>query len=140
MSASFPFEVHTPYRLFYSGQVESVTLTLIDGEICVYTHHSPFTAPVTTGILRVKDDKGVLHQAFITEGILEVKDHKTVLMIDAAERPDEIDYERACDAKKRAEETLAEGMLKFEVDNAKASLKRAEMRIKAWELREKGSS
>jgi F-type H+-transporting ATPase subunit epsilon len=137
MPEPFPFEVHTPYRLFYSGLVESVTLTLIDGEICVYKNHSPFTAPVATGILRVKDTDGVLRQAFITEGILEVKEHKTVLMIDAAERPDEIDYERALDAKKRAEETLTEGMLKFETDNARASLKRAEMRIKAWGLREK---
>jgi F-type H+-transporting ATPase subunit epsilon len=134
MAALFNFEVHTPYRLFFSGRVTAISLTLADGDIGVYAQHSPFTAPALACILRIKDDKGVWRPAFITEGILEVKDHKTVLMVDAAEWPEEIDHERAAAAKQQAAQSLESAMLKFEVANAQAKLRRAEYRLKAWEL------
>jgi F-type H+-transporting ATPase subunit epsilon len=133
----FPFEVHTPYRRFYNDQIEALVITLSDGEIGVYANHSAFTAPVEIGIFKIKDKKGLWSSAFTTEGILEVKEHKTVLMVDAAEWPDEIDYDRAIAAKERAEEVLSSGMFKFETENASSSLKRANFRLKAWELREK---
>jgi F-type H+-transporting ATPase subunit epsilon len=135
MPALFTFEVHTPHRPFFSGRVEAVFLTLADGEIGVYAHHSAFTAPCVSCILRIKDEKGNLRSAFITDGILEVKEHKTVLMVDAAESPEEIDPDRARAAKEEAEEKLKSASLKFEVDDAKAQLRRAEYRLKAWELR-----
>ena len=137
MAKLYIFEVHTPYRRFLAEQVETAILSLVDGEICVYASHSAFTAPVKTGILKLKDRNGLWKTAFITEGILEVKEHKTVLMVDAAEWPEEIDYDRAQAAKKYAQEQLSQGLLKFETENAGASLKRAEYRLKVWELRDK---
>lgn len=136
MAALFNFEVHTPYRPFFSGKVEAVILTLVDGEIGVYAKHSPFTAPSTSGILRIKDSEGKWHSAFITDGILEVKDHKTVLMVDAAEWPEEIDIDRARASEQQAKESLETAGLKFEIDNAKTKLRCAQFRQKAWELRE----
>jgi F-type H+-transporting ATPase subunit epsilon len=58
-----------------------------------------------------------------------------VLMVDAAEWPEEIDHDRARAAKQEAEETLATAMLKFENDNAREKLRRAEFRLRAWEMR-----
>jgi F-type H+-transporting ATPase subunit epsilon len=74
-----------------------------------------------------------LTDTFTAEGILEVKDHKTVLMSEAAEWPEEIDTERAKTALERAEETLKSGGMKFEIDKAKASLKKAQCRMKVAE-------
>jgi F-type H+-transporting ATPase subunit epsilon len=128
MPVLYNFEVHTPYRPFFTGRVEAVTLTLMDGEIGVYAKHAPFAAPVLSCILRIKDDKG-WRSAFITEGILEVKDHKTVLMVDAAEWPEEIDIERARVAKREAEESINSAGEKFDLDRAKARLRRAEYRL-----------
>ena len=139
MAAFFIFEVHTPYRLFFNGKVEYISMVLTDGEIGVYAHHSPFTAPVVSCILRIKDEKGDQHLAFITDGILEVKDHKTVLMVDVAEWPAEIDIERARAAKQKAEDSLQDSIhtavRQFEVENAKMKLRRAEYRLKAAELK-----
>ena len=130
MPALFNFEVHTPYRLFFSGKAEAFIITLSDGEIGVYAKHSPFTAPTLSGILRIKDENGNWLSAFISEGILEVKDHKNVLMVDTAEWPEEIDTERALIAKEDAETDLKSYRLKFETENAKARLRRAEYRLK----------
>jgi len=133
MAKLFIFEVHTPYRLFYSGEVEAVILTLIDGEVAVYAGHAPFTAPVMPCILRIKDKDGNWASAFTAEGILEVKSHKNVLISDAAEWPDEIDYERAKKAMEQAEKTLADETLVFKKESVVYSLHRARMRIKAKE-------
>ena len=134
MGALFHFEVHTPYRLFFSDSIESLTITLSDGEKGVLANHSPFTAPVVPCLLRITDDRGLKRSAFITEGILEVTEVKTVLMVDTAEWPEEIDTERAALAKKTAEEDSKSAMFKFETESAKARLRRAEFRLKAAAL------
>ena len=136
MPAPYSFEVHTPYRLFFSGRVQAISLTLVDGEIGVYANHSRFTAPVVSCILRITDDKGVLRPAFITDGILEMKEFKTILIVDAAEWPEEIDPARARAAKETAEKNLETALMKFEIDSAKSKIRRAEYRLKAYELRE----
>ena len=132
MAVLFPFEVHTPYRLFYSGPVEAIIITLMDGEAAVYANHAHFTAPVIPCFLKIKDKDGKWKIAFTAEGILEVKSHKTVLISDAAEWPEEIDYERAKKAKEQSEKTLADGILKFEKETVMSSLNRANMRIKVY--------
>jgi F-type H+-transporting ATPase subunit epsilon len=136
MAKLFPFEVHTPYRLFYSASVEAIVITLADGEIGVYADHSFFTAPVITGILKIRENGGLWRSAFTTEGILEVKGHKTILMVDAAEWPGEIDRERAQTAKEKAEAALKMAVFKFESARALDTLRRAERRLQVSELRE----
>jgi F-type H+-transporting ATPase subunit epsilon len=129
----YRFEVYTPYRRFFADEVEAVTLTLSDGEITVYANHSFFTAPVVTGILKIKDKTGIWKNAFVAEGFLEVKSHNTILMADAAEWPGEIDRERALAAKQKAEETLGSSVFKFESSAAHAALCRAEFRLRVAE-------
>jgi F-type H+-transporting ATPase subunit epsilon len=131
MAANFRFEVYTPQRAFFADSVEAIVLTLEDGEAAIYANHSLVTAPVVPCLLKIKDRNGKWKTAFISEGLLEVTSHKTVLLSDAAEWPAEIDYERAKEAKVRAEETLKSAMMKFETEASTASLKRANMRIKA---------
>jgi len=135
MPNTFFFEVHTPYRPFFIGKAQAITLTLTDGEIAVYAKHSPFTAPVISCILRIRDDKGKWRSAFITEGILEVKYQKNVLIVDAAEWPEEIDRDRALAAKQKAEESIKASSHNFKIVNAETQLRRAESRLKACELR-----
>ena len=134
MAKDFTFEVHTPYRLFFTGRVESFVLNLSDGEKGVYANHSRFIAPTLSCVLRIKDKKGVSRSAFVSEGILEMKEFKTVLIVDAAEWPEEIDRERALAAKQKAEEIIKTSTLKFEIDRVKLKLLRAEFRLKAAEL------
>jgi F-type H+-transporting ATPase subunit epsilon len=131
MAAHFLFEVYTPHRVFFSDSVEAIVLTLADGEAAVYADHAHFTAPVIPCILKIKTKDGAWKTAFTSNGILEVTSHKTILLSDTAEWPSEIDYERANEAKEKAEETLKTAMLKFETEAAASSLKRANMRIKA---------
>ena len=137
MPTLFNFEVHTPYRLFYSGKAQAITLALADGEIGIYANHSPFTGVVVTGVLRIKEGDGNWRTAFVSSGILEVKEHKNVLMVDSAEWPEEIDKERAIQSKEQAEKILGETNFKFETDKAKEKLRRADYRLKVLEMYQK---
>jgi len=134
MPTLFNFEVHTPYRLFYSGKAQAITLTLADGEIGIYANHSPFTGVVVTGILHIKESDGSWRAAFVSDGILEVKEHKNVLMVDSAEWPEEIDKKRALESKEQAEKILSDENFKFETNKAKDKLRRAENRLKVLEM------
>jgi len=85
MAQLFPLEVHTPRRFFYSDHVEAIVLTLIDGQIAVYSNHAPFTGPVVPCLLKIKEKCGNWRNANIAEGILEVTSRKAVLISDEAE-------------------------------------------------------
>ena len=137
MAELFTFEVHTPSRLFFKDKVEYVSVTLLDGEIGILASHEAITAPVKPCLLKIKDKDGKWKTGFSSEGILEVAGGKTVLMVDAAEWPDEIDHERALEAKKQAGDVLANASFRFEAETARLKLERADMRLRAWDLREK---
>ena len=132
---TFEFELDTPYRRFFSGRVQAITLTLLDGEITVYAGHSFFAAPVMAGFIKIKDKTGVWKNAFIAEGVLEVKEHTTVLLADAAEWPEEIDAERAKKSLAAAEDTINSGTFKFETTAAEAALRRAKFRLMVKETK-----
>ena len=126
----FKFELYTPYRRFFSDEIEALTLVLPDGEITIYADHSFMTSPVQSGVVRVKTKNGEWKNAFIAEGILEVKAHVTIVMADAAEWPKEIDRERAEKALEAAKDTLDAGTFKFATSSAQASARRATFRLK----------
>ena len=127
---TFTFELDTPYRRFFSGKIQALTLTLPDGDITVYANHSFFTAPVLAGFVKIKGEDGTWKNAFVSEGILEVKAHNTILMADAAEWPEEIDRERAEKSLADAEETIGSSMFRFETTAAEAAARRAKLRLK----------
>jgi len=131
--SAFNFEVHTPKRLFFSGKVQAIVIGLEDGEIGIYANHSPFTAHSVTGALRIKDENGTWKSAFVYGGILEVNEHKSVLLVENAEFPEEINAEQVLEAKKQAEEIIKQSHLKFEIEKAKKRLLHAEYRLKVLE-------
>ena len=133
MAALFNFEIYTPYRLFYNGQAQSVTLQLSDGEICVYANHCVMTALALPCMLRIKDAAGELRTAFISDGLFQVKEFKYVLIVNSAEWPDEIDKDLALAAVEQAEETLKDPHTKLEAHKAKEKLRRAKCRLKILE-------
>jgi F-type H+-transporting ATPase subunit epsilon len=135
MAKLFAFEAHTPDRLFFRDQVQAVTITLQDGEIGILAGHEDITARIRSCLFKIKDPEGRWQTAFTSEGILEVAGGKTSLIADSAEWPEEIDHDRAMEAKRRAEEILQNPSFKFEAESARLRLERAEMRLKAWELK-----
>lgn len=127
--STFSLEILTPDRKFFSGEVEFLVLPIIDGEYGVAAGHEPVVTIVEPGTLRYQID-GEWELAAVTSGIAEIMPEYTVLLLSAAEHPEEIDRRRAEAAKLRAEERLREKISKQEELSAKAALSRALARLK----------
>jgi len=127
--STFYVEVVTPYRMFFSGEVESLILKTIDGEMGVMDNHIPMVVVVDVGPLKIKQN-GKWIEAVLTEGFMEITREKVIIIVDTAEWPDEIDKNRALAAKMRAENRLRSQLSKVEYVRSKAAMARAMARLK----------
>lgn len=126
---TFFLEVITPERKFFSGEAESVTFRSIDGEIGVLARHAPTVVSVNVGPIKISSE-GKQIDAVVTEGFARIMPDKVTILTDTAEYPEEIDINRANEAKKRAEERLHKKLNQLEYMRSKAALARAMARLK----------
>lgn len=127
---NFALEIYTPTRTFFSGEVESLIMPILDGAYGVESGHEPVTTAIESGELRYKVN-GEWHVAAVTRGFAEVKPDRTILLVSAAERPEEIDVRRVEAAVERAQERLRQKASIQEYYSAQAALARAMARLKA---------
>jgi F-type H+-transporting ATPase subunit epsilon len=126
-------EIVTPYEMFYEGPAEMVVITSKDGEIGILVGHTPLIAALTPGEIRLKIS-GQWRIAVATNGYAEIGPELAVIVVNAAEWPDQIDTERARKALERAEARLADATLtSLEKTHARHSVARAKARLKVAE-------
>lgn len=128
MADLFKLQIITPERKFYEGDASMVELTTTEGEIGVYRGHIPMTAIVAPGVLKIHEEGGI-KEAALMSGFLEILPEKIVIMAEVAEWPEEIDLNRAEEAKVRAERRLKEQSGEIDVVRAETALKKALVRI-----------
>lgn len=124
-------EVITPERVVVREEVDIVTAPGVEGEFGVLANHAPMVAAIKIGPLRyrVGDSESWLA---VSGGFCKVSGNKITFLVEAAERAEEIDVERALRAKERAEKRLQAYQAKLEeIDyaRARAALQRALTRL-----------
>ena len=127
--AGIRLDIVSVERLVYSDEVDVVIAPGIEGELGILPHHTPLMTTLQPGELRVRRG-GEEFSLAVSGGFLEVRPDRITILADTAERADEIDMERAEEAKRRAEEQLSR--LPAEVDSARAeaALRRSLVRLK----------
>jgi F-type H+-transporting ATPase subunit epsilon len=98
-------EIVTPYSMFFEGPVEMVVVTGKDGEVGILPGHAPLVAALVPGEIRLKID-GQWKAAVATNGYAEIGPELTIIVVNAAEWPEQIDIRRAEKALARAEARL----------------------------------
>ena len=134
MASTFNLEIVTPDRKFFSGDVESVILRTPTGEMGILADHTPMVVAVDVGTTRIKQN-GKWLEAVLSQGFMEITHKKTIVLVDSAEWPDEIDANRAKAAKERAEEKLHRKLSQEEYIRSQAALARALERLKVTKHR-----
>jgi len=99
------FEITTPERTVYSGEIDKAIIPTKKGQITVLPGHIPLVASLVPGELRVVKDGEEIFMA-VSGGFVEVLARKVVILADSAEHADEIDIEKAEEARKRAQKIL----------------------------------
>ena len=128
MAEMMKLKVITPERAFYSGEASMVEFTTTEGNIGIYKDHIPLTAIVAPGILTIHEAEGKREAALIS-GFAEILPEQVTILAEVAEWPDEIDYERAEEARARAERRLQEKAPDLDVARAELALRRALVRL-----------
>jgi F-type H+-transporting ATPase subunit epsilon len=120
-------EIVSPERRAYADEVDMVIVPGIDGELGILPRHTPLISALGTGELRIK--KGGTEQIlFISGGFVEVRPDKVVVMADLAEHSEEIDEQRAVQARKQAEAELERAQQPADIARVRAALQTALMR------------
>lgn len=127
----FRLEVISPERIFYTGDVEMIELTTTEGEIGIYADHIPLTAIVAPGVLTITESQGEdgIKEAAVLEGFLEILPDKVTILAQSCEWPEEIDQNRALEAKARAERRIKSADTQVNMTRAELALRKSLVRI-----------
>ena len=96
-------KVTTPERVVLETQVEQITLSTQVGKVTILPNHVPLLSIIVPGIIETKQEGQIEHMA-TSGGFLEFHDNELTILADTAERADEIDLERAQEARQNAAE------------------------------------
>ncbi|MBQ6251893.1 F0F1 ATP synthase subunit epsilon [Ruminococcus sp.] len=129
MAKTFHLEIIATDRVFFSGEVEHLVITAIDGLIGIMAGHEPLVTSLPTGELKYLVD-GEWKYAAISEGFIQVMPDSSIILADTCELPEEIDIKRAQEARERAEERLRQKQSIKEYYETQAALNRAMNRLK----------
>lgn len=125
-------EVITPEGVLVSQEVDMVVVPGTEGEFGVLPGHINFLSGIVPGELRFYHDGAIEYMA-VSSGFAEVSNNSVSIIIDAAEKADDIDLERARRARDRAKERMEKDKDPTDFLMAEVALKRAISRIKVAE-------
>ena len=125
---SFILNITASSGEFYQGSCESMVLPVKDGVYGVQAGHSPVLVAIHMGMLKFTVD-GETREILVGDGIAEVTPTFVLLLVDSAERPEDIDENRAEAARIRAEERLQHKQSMHEYYQTKIALDRAMQRL-----------
>ena len=121
-------EVATPARLVVAETVDEVVIPGSQGYFGVLPGHAPLLATLGIGELTYRKGGTLFHLA-LTCGFAEVRNDKVIVLAENAERPDEIDRDRAQGSRQRAEQRLSGREGEVDYARAQAALARALIRL-----------
>ncbi len=131
---TFHLQIVTPDGECFSGEVESLLIRTDSGDTEILAGHADYIAPIGTGRARIRVG-GADRYASASHGILTVSKSGVKLAAVTFEFAENIDIERARQAKAAAEQKIKEAHDDRALMMAHAKLERAIARIRAYELK-----
>jgi len=128
MTNTFQLEIVTPAKLVVKDAAEEAQIPGSSGYLGILPGHAPLITELGVGVITYKTSGGA-HTLSVAWGFAEVLPDKVTILAEAAERPQEIDVERAQKAKVRAEERLKSNDPQVDYTRAEDALQRAETRL-----------
>ena len=123
--ATIHVDVVSAEEQIFSGKARFVGLPGEAGELGILPGHTPLITRIKPGAVRIEDEAGNEDFVFVAGGILEVQPGTVTVLADTAIRGKDLDEAKAADAKRRAEEALANKDSNIEYATAQAELAEA---------------
>ncbi|MGD0567583.1 MAG: F0F1 ATP synthase subunit epsilon [Candidatus Sulfotelmatobacter sp.] len=132
MSDTFQLEIVTPEKKVVDTAAEEIQIPGKNGYLGVLPGHAPLITELAVGEITFRTGSEEQRLA-VAWGFAEVLPDKVTILAETAERPSEIDAERARQAKERAEQRLTSGDTDVDVERALNALHKAETRLEVAE-------
>jgi F-type H+-transporting ATPase subunit epsilon len=126
-------EVVTAERELYSGEATLVSAPGSEGQLGILPRHAAMLALLKEGELRIELNDAE-EPIFVSGGFLEVSENRVIVLADTAEHAEEIDEARAQEARRRAEESLANAESNEDRAALQGALARAITRLHVAEI------
>jgi F-type H+-transporting ATPase subunit epsilon len=125
---TFQLEIVTPSRLLVKEAAEEAQIPGASGYLGILPGHAPLITELAVGVITYKAS-GATHTLSVAWGFMEVLPDQVTILAETAERPNEIDTERAQKSKERAEQRLKSNNPEVDYTRAEDALQRAETRL-----------
>jgi F-type H+-transporting ATPase subunit epsilon len=126
-------EVVTAERELYNGEADELIAPGTEGMLGILPRHAALLTTLKPGTLRIKLN-GAEEPLFVSGGFLEVSNNQATVLADTAEHAEEIDQARAEEARRRAQERLAQTTSNTERAELQAALQRAIERLRVSDI------
>ena len=117
----------------FSGLVESIQVTGVEGELGVHYGHAPLITPIKPGMIKLVKQFGEEELIYLSGGVLEVQPNGVVVLADVAVRGEDLDEQAALEAKRRAEEHIHNSSADLNYAEAAMELAKAVAQIRIIE-------
>ena len=114
----------------FSGLVESIQVSGVEGELGIMPGHAPLISPIKPGHVRIVKQFGEEEEIYVSGGVLEVQPNGVTVLADAAVRSTDIDEASALEAKRKAEEHINNMNADFDYAEAAKELAKAVAMLK----------
>lgn len=133
MANTFKLTIVTPDGKKIEDEAYILNVVTTNGAIGILAHHLPLVSVIEISHMNYKkyNENGELEvvEIAISGGILNVSKEEVIVLAETFETKDEIDYDRAMDAKNRALERLNSHDENIDMERAELALKRALSRL-----------
>lgn len=130
-SSTFSLKIISASRIFFAGRCQSVIVPGYDGQKEIMAHHENMVIAVNEGEMRfLPEGETEWQYAVVGIGFVEIANNRVTLLVESAERPEEIDVARAEEARQRALEKIRQKQSIKEYYHTQASLSRAMTRLR----------
>ncbi len=126
------FEVHilAADKTLYEGPCVSLTIPASDGERGILAHHSSMMAAIVPGLLRYQPPGQPVQLLAVSPGMVKAEANEVLVLVDSAERPEDIDEARARRRADEAREAILQKKSIQEYQLAQSTLARALNRLR----------
>lgn len=132
MAHTIHVDVVSAEASIFEGEAEFVALPGEAGELGIYPQHTPLITRIKPGAVRIKvAGSGDEEFVFVAGGILEVQPNRVTVLADTAIRGHDLDEAKAEEARRQAEEALANKSADIDYAKAQAELAAAIAQIAA---------
>ena len=118
-------------RSLYDGEAQMVVAPGKRGELGIMPQHAPLLTTLKPGVLKIVKQNGEEDFLYIAGGVLEVQPDMVSVLADVAERSEDLDEERAQQAREAAEKAISSGASDQDLAMAQAELAIATAQIEA---------